>query len=454
MKKSFIILVTLLSSCLTGCKDHSLDPVQDEVATAWRAGGEAVNQGEGVAVDGNGNLYVTGTFQGTATFGTTTLTASGESDVFVAKYTGKGSLLWVKKAGGAGVDGGYSIAVDAGNSVYITGSFQGSATFGTTTLTSLGDSDMFIAKYNSSGDVVWSKKVGETGEDTGYGITVDNGGNIYVTGGLTKVPSDNSSSRPGTVYIAKLSGTGDVQWELKGEGTNEYNKGKGIAVDGSGNIYVTGQIVGTLTFGTTTLATNNQEVFTLKLSSNGDVQWAQKSQGIFFATTNAIAIDGSGNVYVGGLFRNSIRFGSLSIGAHPTSHDAFLVKYGPTGEVQWLKQVGAQYASVVDDDVNGIAVNESGNVYVTGKFGKLANMFSDKTLTASGESDAYIVKMTSSGDVEWAHKAGGTGFDYGRGIAVTKQGAVYITGSFSSTGTFGSTTLTAGGVRDIFVARY
>src|SRR5262249_24301705 len=141
-----------------------------ETHWAKRAGGTAADQAYGIAEDSSGNSYVTGFFSGTATFGPgeanqTLLTSAGGTDIFVAKYSTSGELVWVKRAGGTGADQANGIGVDSSGNSYVTGLFNGSATFGggeanQTVLTSAGGTDIFVAKYNSDGTLAWAKKVG------------------------------------------------------------------------------------------------------------------------------------------------------------------------------------------------------------------------------------------------------------------------------------------------------
>ncbi len=151
-------------------------------AWAKRAGGTNNDYGQSIVTDGNGNCYITGYFAGSATFGTTTLTSSGSSDVYVAKQNAAGDWIWAVKGGGASDDRGFSIALDADDNIYITGYFTGTATFGSTTLTSFGGQDILIAKLSSSGSWLWAVKAGGTSIDYGTSIAVDSSGTSYVTG--------------------------------------------------------------------------------------------------------------------------------------------------------------------------------------------------------------------------------------------------------------------------------
>ena len=151
---------------------------------AKKGAGTADEVGNGVAVDGGGNNYVVGYFKSASvTFGATVLTTTGGADLFLAKYNFAGTLLWAKKAGGTADDFGNGVALDGAGNIYVTGYFLSTnATFGGTVLTNTGSADIFVAKYDSAGTLLWAKKAGGNGYDAANGIDVDAAGNSYVTG--------------------------------------------------------------------------------------------------------------------------------------------------------------------------------------------------------------------------------------------------------------------------------
>src|SRR5688572_21766921 len=144
-----------------------------EIAWARKAGSGESEQGRAIAADANGNIYVAGYFSETTSFGTTNLVSSGTEDVFVAKYTPSGALLWARRAGGNEYDEGRGIAVDASGNVYVTGLFQNTASFPGTNLSSSGASDVFVAKYNTQGTLLWARKAGGNGYDEAYALAID-----------------------------------------------------------------------------------------------------------------------------------------------------------------------------------------------------------------------------------------------------------------------------------------
>jgi hypothetical protein len=267
MKKTFLLFILAICSV-------ALFAQNEDWIWANQAGGTSYDYGYGIAVDDNGNSYVTGYFSSIATFGNTTLTSSSSeyADIFVAKLDSSGNWLWAKKAGGTSWDHGYGIAVDAKGNSYVTGYFYGSATFGTTTLTSSGSYDIFVAKMDSNGNWLWVKQAGGTNEDGGISIAINANGNSYITGvfeesatfGTTTLTSSGSQD----IFVAKLDINGNWLWAKQAGGTG-YDDGCGIAVDANGNSYVTGYFYGNAIFGTTTLTSSSaSDIFVAKL---GDV---------------------------------------------------------------------------------------------------------------------------------------------------------------------------------------
>ncbi|WP_165699391.1 SBBP repeat-containing protein [Hymenobacter jejuensis] len=231
---------------------------------AIRAGGTGNESAAGVALDGNNNVFLTGEFNSPdVRFGATSLAAeNGSTDVFVAKLNPEGEWQWATKAGGsAGTDVGNSVAVDKSGNVLVTGYFLSPrADFGTTTLTSSGSSDVFVAKLNPSGQWQWAVKAGGLADDRSNCIAVDGAGNAVVTGyflspsslfGLSNLT--NSGPLGVDLFVAKLNPEGEWQWAAKADGTAD-DTGRGLAVDASGNVLVTGYFLSpSALFGTTAL---------------------------------------------------------------------------------------------------------------------------------------------------------------------------------------------------------
>jgi len=445
VKKAFLLFILVLCSI-------ALFAQNEDWLWAKQAGGTDDDYGYSIAVDTNGNSYVTGSFYGSATFGTTTLTSSSDYDIFVAKMDSNGNWLWAKQAGGTDRDGGNSIAVDANGNSYVTGSFYGSATFGTTNLTSSGENDIFVAKLDSNGNWLWANQAGGTFNDYGYCIAVDTNGNSYITGlfdgSATFGTTTLTSSGDYDIFVAKLDSNANWLWATQVAAGTRVDYGYSIAVDANGNSYVTGDFSGSATFGTTTLTSSEYEdIFVAKLDSNGNWLWVKQTVGIYPDASYGIAVDDNGNSYVTGYFWGNAIFGATTLTSNGYN-DIFVAKLDSNGNWLWAKQAGGTW----DDYCYDIAVDTNGNSYVTGDFWDYTT-FGSTALTSSGGYDIFVAKLDSNGNWLWAKKAGGTNSDYISGIAVDDNGNSYVTGRFWDNAIFGATTLTGSGGCDIFISK-
>ena len=367
--------------------------------------------------------------------------------------------LWARGAGGTGNDEGYSIAIDSQGNQYVTGEFEGTATFGNYTLTVGGggeddNCDMFVAKLNPSGNWLWAIQVGGTGYDMGMDIAVDGSGNAYVTGTFEETVSFGSHSLTANgrsdLFVAKLSPSGNWLWAVKAGGPS-YDIVSGIAVDGEGNIFVTGFFRFSASFGsfnlTATGEAGREDIFAAKLDSSGNWLWAVNAGGTYLDIAKGIAVDGEGNAYVTGSIVDTAIFGNHSLTSNG-QHDIFVAKLSPSGNWLWATKAGGEEG----DDGYSIVVDSSGNAYVTGYFTETAT-FGNHSLTANGDYDIFVAKLSPSGNWLWAVKAGGINIDEGYGIAIDGAGNAYVTGHFDGTAIFGSYSLIVNGFYDIFAAK-
>ena len=220
-----------------------------------------------------GSSIVTGYFKDTATFGSTTLTSAGSDDVFVAKLDASGTYEWATQAGGTSNDSGYGVSVLADGSSIVTGIFQDTATFGSTTLTSAGSNDVFVAKLDASGTYEWVKQAGGTRNDNARGVSVLADGSSIVTGFFEGTATFGSttftSAGSNDVFVAKLDASGDYEWATQAGGMGSDN-GHGVSVLADGSSIVTGYFQGTATFGSTTFTSAGvNDVFVAKLDADG-----------------------------------------------------------------------------------------------------------------------------------------------------------------------------------------
>lgn len=447
-------------------------------------GGNQYDYGKSITIDATGNVYTTGTYQGTVDFdpgvGIYTLTSSGSDDAFVSKLDANGNFIWAKSMGGAAAnEDADAIAVDASGNVYTTGWFRGPADFdpgiGTYTLGANGAYDVFVSKLDVNGDFVWAKGItSNNAQALGFSINVDGSGNVYISGNFTQTSDFDPGVGTYTLtatntdydsFIFKLNATGDFVWakSMGGGGTD----GTYSVLDIQGNIYMTGWFTGTSDFdpgsGTYTLsAASLNDVFVSKLDANGDFVWAKNMGGMGYDYARSIAIDASGNIYTTG------GFGKVSATADfdPSSSiysltsngdfDIFISKLDGNGNFVWAKSIGGTGTDIGAS----VSLDLSGNIYVTGNYNGTVDFdpgIGTHTLTSMGNTDAYILKLDPLGNFKWVKQIGGTSDDASSSITLDPTGNIYTTGSYSNIVDFGSGTstsiLTSAGGYDSFVLK-
>lgn len=402
-----------------------------------RAGSVTPDEGTDISIDNGGNTYSTGYFTGNATFGSSSISSSGLTDIFLTKVDNQGVFQWARKAGGSGADRALSVKTDAQGNSFITGFFFQTATFGSQSVTASGAQDVFIAKYDNAGTLVWVTKAGGTGADIGNAINLDANGNVVITGeftgtatfGSTTLTSQNNSV---DIFVAKLDPSGNFLWAKKGSAPY-IDRGIDVACDPTGNVYATGSFSDTITFDQTHNNNIQGAVFLVKYDSNGNEQWFRKVGGGAFNIVSGIAIDNSSNVYLTGDFGGSIIFfGTTNTTlTNPYPNRIFIAKYNSSGALSWAKSAGS------DSEISSknITLDSQGDSHIVGnfkcKFSEYADQYGQGTFNSVGYWDIFVAKYNSSGIWQYSRSSGGKKDDYGAGIAVNSNSQIHITGSFN-----------------------
>ena len=406
------------------------------------AGSDSSEYARNIVIDNNANIYIAGTFKDRTSLDTIALNGYGKDDMFLAKYDAAGNIQWAQYGGGIENEWVRGLAIDANNNIYITGIFQGTAYFGSSAITSSGFTDVFLASYNSEGDLLWLIKTGGTGQDQSYGLTTDEDNNIYVSGQL-----NNSSS-----FLNKYDPNGIQIWSRQDElnGTSPQN----VNSDHNGHLYITGQFLGTVNFGSSSTLTDIGwgDIFIAKFDTAGNAVWAKQGGGNKWEDYGMdITTDSNGNVFVTGVFQDTAYFETDTLIAEidvfgTGGRDIFIAKYNAAGNLLWVKQ-----SKGTDLGLGfGIATDMEGNAYVTGFYAGPAH-FDSITLPGTYNTytaDIFVVKYNADGSVVWAESAAkGLGYDIARSI----NGDIIVTGIFNDTSFFGITELSCAGQDDIFI---
>jgi PKD repeat protein len=443
--KGFMLCAVMLAA-LVGLRAQT-----PEWLWAVGAGGIGEDSGYDITIDSAGNLYVTGYYFETSNFGPFTLVSSGGADIFAAKIDTSGNFIWAVSAGGTSGDYGREIAVDGAGNIYLNGYFNGTATFGPHTLNSAGLDDIFTAKLDPQGNFIWAVRGGGIYSDIGFGIAVSYDGEAYVTGyyqgnanfGIYNLNSFGQSD----IFVAKLDSSGNFLWAVSAGGSAS-ELGYSIAVDSIGNAFLNGTFSGTSVFGLFNLTSSGiYDVFTTKLDPSGNFLWAVSAGGSSNDYGQGIAVDGVGNIYLTGYFTETANFGSITINSIGGS-DIFAAKLDSSGNFIWAVGGGGS----VGDEGRGITVDNAGNAYLTGDFKGVA-YFGSFNITSNGSHDLFTAKLDTMGNWLWVAEAGGVINDYGHSIAVGGTGIVNLTGSFTGTASFGANNLISSGNTDVFISK-
>jgi len=348
-------------------------------------GATSVTRGMGIGVDSSGNVYVAGFFTGSIDLdpgaGTATVTSAGGSDVYIVKLDSSGNYVWGKRIGGTSGDVPTALALDGSGNVYVAGGFDGTVDFdpnaGVANLTASGAN--FIVKLDSSGNYVAATAFAANGSAQTNGLAVDGSGNVYAAGFF---------------YFA-----------------SDFDPGAGV---------------------TTLTGAGGQDIFVLKLTSSFGLSWARSVGSLGDETATGVAVDGSGNVYATGQFSSlSVDFdpgaGVATVTNPATGNQAFVLKLNSSGNFVWVDQFG----SSGNDGAAGIVLDGSGNPYVTGYYSGTVDFDPGAgvtNLTSGTNGPIFTIRLTPAGALTWAI-GGGSGGGGTSSIAINASGLIKIAGT-------------------------
>lgn len=354
------------------------------------------DQSGSVAVDGWGNVYISG-----LTRGSLGGPNAGSSDAFLTKFNASGHVLWTRQVGTASTDPSRSVAVDGEGNAYITGTTGGSLGG-----PNAGFRDAFLMKFDPSGNQVWSRQIGTTATDTSNAVAVDAWDNVYISG-----VTDGSLGGPNAgledAYLVKLDASGNELWTRQ-IGTAEDDPSVSVAVDGAGNVFISGGTEGDLGGPNE----GNHGAFLTMFDASGNELWTRQIGTTGSEGSNSVAVDGAGNAFITGNTPGSL--GGPSAG----SLDAYLTKFDTSGNQLWSRQIG----TTADDQSQSVAVDGAGNAYISGlTSGDLGG-------ANAGSFDAYLAKFDPNGNLLWTQQFGTADTDMSAALAVDSAGNVYSSG--------------------------
>ena len=389
----------------------------------------------GVAIDSSDNIYITGTSQGANVFGKNA-TSGTTDDIFVAKLNSSGVVQWVYAAGGTGRDRGRKIALDSSGNIYVTGYYWSTVDFGGGNVTSNGNWDAFLLKLDSSGTFQWVKSYGSNYNDLGRDVAIDSNDNIYMLGNYRYTVDfgggDEINNNNSDIFLVKFNSSGVFQWVYTA-GASESDDSRALALDSNDNLYITGSFRDTVNFGGGNItAANLDDLFILKLNSSGAYQNIYTSNIFTTQKGKGLAVDSSGNIYATGTFSGTVDFGGGNITS--SGNDIYLLKLNSSFAFQWVKRFAVDNGSTGQALGLAVTVDEDGNVYSVGQIGGSVD-FGGGTINFGSQDDAYIVKYDSSGSFQWSKtfgSASANNIDKTQDIVIDSNGFVIAVGEVES----------------------
>ncbi len=443
-------------------------------------GGNDADYANDITIDLQGNIIVTGGFTGTADFdpgtGVFNMTASGTQDVFIAKYSKEGLILWAKKLGGNSICFGRDVKADNQNNIYFTVNFQSSIDIdpgpGTSNFLSLGFSDVLIVKFDPAGNLIWGKQIGGSGLDDISSIELTNNSDVILVGSFRNTIDIDpgagvinlSSAGVDDGFVLKLSSDGNFIWgkQIGGVSTDSNN---GVSLDAAGSIFITGTFSGLVDFdpdsGVSYITANGlMDAFILKLNSSGSFIWVKQAGGTNVTAGVDIDIDRAGNIFLTAGFYGMADFdpgpGVFNLTTRGQS-DIAVYQLNSAGDFIWAGQIGG----TGNDLYANINIDNSGNFFFTGVIGSglidldpTAGFFEINTF---GSFDGFISAFDSAGNFISGKIVGGANTDWIRGSCLDSFGNIHVAGSFTATADFNKcdqSVVLSGGISEIFIAKF
>jgi gliding motility-associated-like protein len=408
---------------------------------------QTTNENTDVEINNLNESYVAGYISGQTSFGPANSISNtfGNTDATVTKYNAFGAVIWIKQFGGILADRAIDLAIGPDQNIVVTGQFFGTVTFGATTLVSSSNSkDIFIVKLDPSGNVIWARKEGGSSPDNPYKITVDHLNNILLTGeyqGTATIGNNTFTSlnNPNTglpsfdLFLSKYDANGTPLWSISGYADYD-DRGLSVAVDASNNIFFTGQFSDTLNFATNTYNNNGINVgFLCKLNPAGQVQFFHMMKAGYVLPYDLELNQNNEPIVVGDFLGNMNYYdqnGSNPI-QNPYDKQLFVFKTSNTGQYIWNYTLGS------DNELSAksVSIDGNNNIFVTGYFKCDLSQIQDTTeqlFNSIGYKDPYLLKVTNAGNRSYIKQFGGQLDDEGKGIAIKQVDKPIICGSYTA----------------------
>lgn len=419
-----------------------------------RFGDGAAELAYAAAVDGQGNVGLTGYFAGDIQFGNDSHTSVEGSDAFVAKLNDDGSLAWSQAFGGTDNQYGRSVAFDSSGNLVVAGHFLGTIHIDDSDEIAAG-TDLFVTKLDPDGAVAWSRVFGATSSQQAFDVAIDRtGGNAIVVVGRFQgeLPFEGTTlSSVGNIdlFVAKLDSAGAVQWAVQ-HGDNALEQAAAaVAVGPDSSVVLAGVLNGSASFGTDILTSSGgKDVLVAKLDATGVPRWARSYGDGQNQEAHAVAVDSNGTVFVAGYFEGTLECTGPPV-VSTGQPDAFVLGLAADGTCLWARQMGNEGATQVG---RSLAVGPGGTVFAAGRFGGSVD-FGRGPVSCGGDEDLFLIQLADDGTTLHDDCFGTSGNHDPYGLAASGGGEVIMAGSLGGSVDFGGGLLTTAGDSDVFVTK-
>lgn len=437
--------------CVSLSAQTTSNPLQQE--WSQQLGGAQFDFVSGLVSDATGNAYMAGYFYDSLL----NQGSLGYADGFLAKYNNSGDLLWFRSFGGTDDDRTTGLAIDSSSQkLYLTGSFYGSLYWGSDSLQAVHRDDIFLLCIDSSGQWQWGKSYGGQNAQVASGLAINSNQEIYLHGyfedSLLLGPQTILSSGLRDAFILKVDSIGQPLWaEVMGGPRND--EGLEIVFDEDLRVYMAGVYRDSATFG----PYDHQAIYTYdgflaSWQNDGQWRWVKSFGGGYVDNCPALAYQKKlGRLIVGGWFFNDIQFEQQTFFA-AGEEESFLAAYDTTGQLQWAKRFGEEFAELIYD----IAIDSDDHIYAMGSFDSMIYMGTDTILAKhfNRPTDAFILSFENNGGYLWGFRTGDLKNDFGYQITLSSDSLLYLAGQFQDATVLGGDSLTTVGGYDLFLTRY
>lgn len=390
--------------------------------------------------------------------------AGARTDLFIARISESGTVLWAQAFGGLGDDIAFDVASDAAGAAYVAGQVTGAVAFGDLTVNATG-SDAFVAKFAPNGSVQWITTLAGAGQSYANEVVSSPAGETAVIGAYRGAASfgagaalPNPPSGTDDIFVAQLAGDGSPRWARAiagpgspASGATQPEAGRGVGMDGQGRVLVAGEFSDTLSFAAPNAssvlssASAQTDCFLAAYEASGALRWARRVGGGGGDACRGVGGDDFENVLFAGAFSDAVGFGGVTL-TSAGDRDVFVASADQNGQISWAQRFGGAGA----EEGAEIEVAADGDVLIGADFSGAATFAAGAGFSSVGGRDPMLAAFRGDGRLDWALAGGGPGQDVTYAIASLASGAVVSVGTFAAPGStaaasisFGSTTLTS-----------